>query len=99
MQSLVDVQIQGVDHPIPVEVCIDIVVGISLARTVRQFVQIQVQRIGITIVVQITIAQIAVAIVICIALIGIGYQRAVIAGINDTITIGIDPDHRLTLTA
>ena len=46
MQALVDVQIQGVDRSIPVEIRIGIIVGITYARAVGQFVQVEIQRAG-----------------------------------------------------
>jgi hypothetical protein len=61
MQPLVDVQIQGVDCSVPVEVRVGIVIGISRSRAVGLLVQVEIQRVGAAVVVEITVAQIAVS--------------------------------------
>ena len=68
MQTLVDIQIKGIDPTIPIEVRIGIVVWITTLRAVGQLVQIQVQSIGITVVVQIPVTHIAVIIPVGIPL-------------------------------
>jgi hypothetical protein len=71
MKTLVDIQIQGIDPPIPVEICIGIVVGITHARAVGLLVQVQIQRVGTAVVVQIPVTQVAITITICVTLIRI----------------------------
>jgi len=55
VQTLVDIQIQGVDRSIPVEIRIGIVVGIPRRRTVGELVQVQIKGVGAAVVIQVSI--------------------------------------------
>jgi len=60
VQALVNIQIQGIDPVVPIEIRIGIVVGTTYARAMSRLIQVQIQRIDTAIIVQITIADVAV---------------------------------------
>ena len=76
VQALVDIQIQGVDPTVSVEVRVDIVVGTAHHCTMRLLVQVQVQGVGTSVIVQIAVAEVAGAVSILVEVGGIEGKRA-----------------------
>ena len=89
MQALVDVQVQGVDHAVPVEVRVDIVIGVPHARAMALLVQIEIQCVGTTVIIQIAVTQVAVAVAIGVELISVIMQNAIVYPIRIPVIIGI----------
>ena len=79
MQALVDIQIQRVDCSVPVEVCVDIVVGVPHARAMGLLVQVQVKGVGAAVVVEIAVTQITVTVDIAINLARIADQQSIVS--------------------